>query len=334
MKHKEAIVEVERLSSGKNRITVQTLGEELFISQSTWETAYSLDLVKTILELKGPAWLCDEIMRDESPDYVQKGLTYDLLGYVNENGFKNRRILDFGCGGGASTMILGRMFPHAEIVGIELEEKLVSIAKLRKEHYGFDDRIRLLVSPDAISLPKGIGRFDYVIMRGVYEHLLPFERKMLLPQIWDLLKPEGILFLNETPHRYWPVENHTTSGLPIINYLPDKAAFFIARKFSKRKLQDHTWESLLRQGIRGGSVREILSILTQSKCKQKPILLAPSRLGAKDRIDLWYIKSGKARFLIGRKIVIFLLNKFLKMTAGFIFLPGLSLAVKKSPENW
>ena len=218
LKHEKAVVKVEKLSSGKNTILVESLSEELFVPHSDWETAYPLDLIERILKVKGPAFLCDEIMRDESPDYVQKNLKYGLLGYVNEKEFEEKRILDFGCGGGASTMILGRMFPNTEIVGIELNANLLSIAKLRTIHYGFDDRIRLLISPDANSLPKDIGRFDYVILNAVVEHLLPHERRMLLPKIWNLLKPEGILFLDETPYRYFPVEMHTT-GLPIINYL-------------------------------------------------------------------------------------------------------------------
>ena len=97
--------------------------------------------------MKGPAYLCDEILRDESPDYVQKSLKYDLLSYFDEEGFKNKRLLDFGCGSGASTMILARMFPNTEIVGIELEETLLSIAKMRANHYGYKN-IELIISPN------------------------------------------------------------------------------------------------------------------------------------------------------------------------------------------
>ena len=112
--------------------------------------------------------------------------------------------------------------------------------------------------------------------------------------------------------------------------MPDKAALFFARNFSKRNLKKENWESLLRNGIRGASVREILSILTQ--CKHKPILLTPFELGAKDRIDLGYIKSSKNRVGVIKEMY-FLLKKFLKMTTGLIFLSDLSLAIKKSPEN-
>jgi hypothetical protein len=81
--------------------------------------------------------------------------------------------------------------------------------------------VRFLVSPDANSLPPEIGTFDFVMLSAVYEHLLPEERRRVMPWIWSKLKPGGTLFINQTPYRYFPYEHHTT-GLWFINYLPDK----------------------------------------------------------------------------------------------------------------
>ena len=86
-------------------------------------------------------------------------------------------------------------------------------------------------------------------------------------------------------------------------------------------------EDLLRKGIRGGSVKEIFKILRH--CPQQPILLNPSKFGMKDRIDLWYIKSYKTRFILIKKLILFL-SKLLKIFTGIIVLPGLSLAIKKN----
>ncbi|MEC4684196.1 MAG: class I SAM-dependent methyltransferase [Nitrospirota bacterium] len=326
LKHRDANVVVEELASGKKKIHVEIPSGDLFMTTKTCETSYPLDLIDKILSVKGPAYLCDEILRDESPDYVQKSLKYDLLSYLHDNEFKNKRLLDFGCGSGASTMILARMFPHTEIVGIELEEKLLSIAKLRANHYGYNN-IELLISSNPDQLPPDTGYFDYIILSAVYEHLLPNERAMLLPKLWSILKTGGILFLNQTPYRYFPVETHTTSGLPFINYLPDRAALFCTRHFSKRKLKNNSWQELLRKGIRGGSIKEISKIL--SRCSQKPLPLNPYRFGIKDRIDLWYIKSGKTGFSVIKKSFLFL-TKSLNSVTGISILPSLSLAIKKS----
>jgi 2-polyprenyl-3-methyl-5-hydroxy-6-metoxy-1,4-benzoquinol methylase len=326
LEHKDAYVHVEELPTGKNKIYVELINDDLFMPTKTCETFYPIDLIDKILDLKGPTYLCDEILRDESPSYVEKSLKYDLLAYLKEEEFENKRLLDFGCGSGGSTMVLARMFPHTEIVGIELEEELLSIAQLRAAYHGFNN-IQLLISPNPESLPPNIGNFDYVVLSAVYEHLLPSERETVLPQIWSILKTSGILFLNQTPYRYFPVEMHTTSSLLFINYLPDKLALYYAQHFSKRKLKNNNWKELLRKGIRGGSVKEILSILT--RCPAIPILLSPSRFGMKDRIDLCYIQSSKVRFVAIKRLLL-LSFKLMKRLTGVTIVPSLSLAIKKA----
>lgn len=121
----------------------------------------------------------------------------------------------------SSTMVLGRLLPPCEIAGVELEERAQDCA-IAAEHFGRGS-VRFLKSPSGDSLPDNIGLFDYVIFSAVFEHLLPAERHMLLPLLWSHMKPGAILFLNQTPHRYSPIELHTTH-LPLINYLPDGAA--------------------------------------------------------------------------------------------------------------
>jgi 2-polyprenyl-3-methyl-5-hydroxy-6-metoxy-1,4-benzoquinol methylase len=325
LKHIDADVYVETLPTGKNRITVKLTNNELFMPTERCETSYPIGLIEKILDVKGPHYLCNEILRDESPNDVQELLKYDLLSYLDEKEFLNKRLLDFGCGSGASTMILARMFPKIKIVGVELDERLLSIALLRTAHYAHEN-IELMISPNPESLPQNIGYFDFVLLSAVYEHLLPNERETVLLQIWKILNPGGVLFLNQTPFRYFPIELHTTSGLPFINYLPDKLALLYAQNFSKRKLKNKSWTELLRRGIRGGSVKEVLNILSRSP--QKPILLSPSRFGMKDRIDLWYLHSGMTRFVAAKRLLR-LAFKLTKSLTGSTVVPSLSLAIKK-----
>jgi hypothetical protein len=149
----------------------------------------------------------------------------------------------------------------------------------------------------------------------------------LLPEIWNALRPGGVLFLNQTPHRYFPIETHTTAGLPFVNYLPDKLACYYARHFARTKLRNFTWDQLLRKGIRGGSVGEVLNILHHGAFE--PVLLDPIEPGVSDRIDLWYAKSGGVR-LGTRKRLFWWLAKTLKVLTGAIVVPSLSLAIRKA----
>lgn len=325
-------VEIEPLEGGRHRIRVYSGDRRRVLSQ--WDSSYSEDLIRLIYEVKGEKSFLDEIRRDEDRQYVSACLESDIFGYVAGKELAGKRLLDFGCGAGASTMILRRMLPETEIVGLELSEKALTIARARKEFYGFE-HIKFHLSPSGDSVPADLGKFDYILFSAVYEHLLPDERRDLLPRIWSLLKPGGVFFLDQTPWRYFPFEGHTTR-LPIINYLPDKLALVYARTFSKRVGKNETWQGLLRRGIRGGTVKDIMKNIRNacSDSKEHPILLKPSGQGVRDRIDLWH--AGYA-ISISRKypwakpvqLILKLLLKIILFTTGIVVVPSLSLAIKK-----
>ena len=122
----------------------------------------------------------------------------------------------------------------------------------------------LFRSPDGSSLPPGIGKFDFVMLSAVFEHLLPGERPVIMPLLYDVLKPGGVLFLNQTPYRYYPREHHTT-GLWGLNYLPDRLTLALARRYSREtpaEIAACDWPQLLRRGIRGGTEAEVLHNFT------------------------------------------------------------------------
>lgn len=326
LKHRDAHIHIARLDQGKWNVSVEALDKDFYIHQPTCQTSYPIDLIQKILDITGPAFLCDEILRDESPDYVQNFLHYDLLSYLDEEEFKNKTLLDFGCGSGASTMVLTRMFPDTTIMGVELEERLLSVARARANYYGYRN-LKLLACPGPNDLPTEARDFDFVVLSNVYEHLLPEERKRLLPRIWEELNPGGVLFLSQTPNRVFPIELHTTGGLPFINYLPDAVAHKYAQHFSKRNFRQASWEQMLRMGIRGGSVSEVFRNL--KTCFPEPVLLEPSRFGTKDRLDLSHLKyknSGNPRM----SQYFHFAAKALKLLTGIVLLPDLSLAIKKS----
>lgn len=279
----DACVHIEELSNGKRRLSVRALVPSLFVSTSEWETTYPLALIEEIWRRKGAAYLCDEIRRDEDPSYVQIDLYYTLLGHLPASAFAGKRLLDFGCGSGASTIALARMLPQTQIVGLDIEEDLLSAARLRAQFHGLTN-LTFQRSPDEAHLPSDLGEFDFVTLIAVVEHLLPSERRTILSQLWSYLKPGGVVFITQTPYRYSPIERHTT-GLPLLNYLPDRLALAAARRFSKRVSPEETWVNLLRYGIRGTTVAEILGIL-RSTGAGEPVVLTPKELSLRSRIDL------------------------------------------------
>jgi 2-polyprenyl-3-methyl-5-hydroxy-6-metoxy-1,4-benzoquinol methylase len=316
----EGVVRIEALADGRHKISVQPAPGRT-VPRRSWVTAYPVELVKAIHSAKG-LYVCDEIMREESPGYVEHSLRCEVLSYVDASAFAGKRILDFGCGSGASVMVLSRLLPPCELVGIELEERLLELASQRAQYFGRTS-VRLIKSPSGDSLPPDLGEFDFVMFNAVFEHLLPAERPLLLPLVWSHLRPGGVLFLNQTPHRYSPVEVHTTGGVPLINFLPDRLALHAARLFSKRVTANEDWNRLLRRGIRGGTVGEILGILGGPTRAELLKPLPPLR----DRIDLWYRKLSPRHALLKRSIWASL--KAIKATTGAEVTPYLSLAIRK-----
>ena len=321
--HPDASIRLEE-SDGKRVISVEPR-VSLFTPIRKWVTNYPPELIEHVLRIKGPAHLCDEIMRDENPLYVQHHFRWDILSYAGKADFAGRWVLDFGSGSGASSMVLARMFPEARILGVELVSDFVELARHRAAFYGVEDRVSFQLSPDSNSLPSGIGDFDYIVFSAVYEHLLPGERQTVLALLWSHLKRGGVIFLDQTPYRWFPVELHTT-GLPLINYLPDRLTLFCSRRFCKRVSRNASWDELLRRGIRGGTTREIMTILNRDGRKAE--LLNPSRLRVRDHIDLWYRLSSTTRKPLIKRLMKWGFRA-VKAVTGVNMIPTLSLAIRK-----
>lgn len=319
-------VEVEELGGGWRRVSYSGDSET---PEQVWETRYPSGLIELIGKAKGLEYVCDEIRRDEDPTYVQKHLRLTLLGHLDERAFTGGRLLDFGCGCGSSTVNLARMFEGTEIVGVELVPEFVEIARQRAEFYGLEN-LTFELSPGGDSLPADLGEFDFVLLSAVFEHMLPAERTLLLPAIWSHLGLTGVLFINQLPHRYSPVEGHTT-GLPLINFLPERAAHALSTRFSPRVEPGASWETLLRAGIRGGSVGEVLEIL-ESDGSSAPRLLEPTRLGLSDRVDLWFELSAGTRLRVVKR-AIWVALKALRRISKRTFVPDLAIAIEKLPRG-
>jgi 2-polyprenyl-3-methyl-5-hydroxy-6-metoxy-1,4-benzoquinol methylase len=245
---------------------------------------YPSALAEKIREIRGD-WFDNEIRRETDPELVEYYLRTALFSFCEQQDFDDTRILDFGSGAGASTIVLSRLLPSSSFVGVELDERLVTLARERAAHHGI--KAEFHTSPSPYELPDDLGVFDFVVLNAVWEHLLPDERPILLNRLLDVLRAEGVLFISETPHRWFPMEFHTT-GLPLLNYVPPPLALRFAR--GRRGLAiDISWPELLRHGVRGGTVREI-----RAAAKGRAATIPP-RQGSYGR--MWYETSPHRRLV-------------------------------------
>jgi SAM-dependent methyltransferase len=182
----EGLVERTPTATNRSRLTLIPRDQGLYIPLRTCETSFPPELIRVIARTTPFAWLCDAIARHEDPDYVTAVLLRQLFSYFAPADFSGKRLLDFGCGSGASTFALAAALPRTEVIGVELDPALVEIGRNIAAHRRLGN-VRFLTSPSGTSLPSGIDPFDFVMFSAVYEHLLPMERRSVMPLVWSVL---------------------------------------------------------------------------------------------------------------------------------------------------
>jgi SAM-dependent methyltransferase len=315
------------LSSGRSRVTLKPADGHLFVPIQSCETSLPIETISHFLG-RSFAWLCDSLARHDDPNYVVKAIRSQLLAYFDTTAFRGKRLLDFGCGTGASTICMAGMFPDTEVIGVDLNASHIEMAREVLAARGLSN-CRFLVSPDGNSLPAGIGTFDFVMLSAVYEHLLPQERRQVMPLIWSNLNSSGVLFVNQTPYRYFPYEHHTT-GLWFINYLPDRLSLLLARKLSRQNPEVNkslNWNDHLRGGIRGGTEGEILRNLRLAK-NGKPTVLQPK---SGDRAAYWLSRTDPRRRR-AMKQAIAALFRLTDKALGTVPSMDLDVVIRKDPD--
>jgi SAM-dependent methyltransferase len=105
---------------------------------------------------------------------------------------KDRLILDAGCGSGFKSLLLAEANPGAKIVGVDISEESVKLARQRLEYHGFDNAEFHVLS--IYDLPKLNYQFDYINCDEVL-YLFP-EIAVALQAMKAVLKPDGIIRSN------------------------------------------------------------------------------------------------------------------------------------------
>jgi len=100
------------------------------------------------------------------------------------------RILDLGCGTGEITRRLADLYPQAHIVGIDILEGNLALARRDSTNYGA--RI-VYEAGDAFALQHGDASFDLVVCRHMSQAVPHFDH--VLDEIGRVLRPGGWLHL-------------------------------------------------------------------------------------------------------------------------------------------
>lgn len=88
---------------------------------------------------------------------------YEIISLIKRNRAENIRVLEIGCGGGATLAKIQYWFPNADVKGIELVE---DVAKL-----GMNQIDIIQGNIETMQIPYEKNYFDYIIFGDVLEHL-------------------------------------------------------------------------------------------------------------------------------------------------------------------
>ncbi len=92
-----------------------------FIALDNVDTWFPPEVVRQIAVCHGFAWTGEVIARHQDPGYLERILKRQLFSYFPPSTFTGKRILDFGCGTGASTFCLSRLLPDCQITGVDFD---------------------------------------------------------------------------------------------------------------------------------------------------------------------------------------------------------------------
>ncbi len=103
-----------------------------------------------------------------------------------------RRIVDFGCGVGRSTIVLKELYPDAEVIGLDLSEPELRYAHWEAERRGLAIEFR---QEDAAHTSFPDGSVDLVVAYVFHHEFPPEEMRQIIREAHRILRPGGV-FVN------------------------------------------------------------------------------------------------------------------------------------------
>jgi ubiquinone/menaquinone biosynthesis C-methylase UbiE len=104
----------------------------------------------------------------------------------------SNRVLDIGCGTGTMVILIKRLHPDTDVIGLDPDPRALARARRKVE------RARLSILFDqgfSDNLPYPDASFDRVFSSFMFHHLRADDRATTLSEVWRVLKPGGSFHL-------------------------------------------------------------------------------------------------------------------------------------------
>jgi len=144
----------------------------------------------------------------------EETLRFYLEKVTKEEMFKDKVVLDIGCGAGGKTIYYAAQGAK-KVYGIDVVAHYEKDANALAKEKGLEDRFQFLLG-DAAQLPFEEGFFDTIIMNDAMEHV--DEPLKVLNECYRVLKPGGRLYVNFPPYHH-PFGSHLSDviGFPWVH---------------------------------------------------------------------------------------------------------------------
>jgi len=146
---------------------------------------------------KAQEWLESGSKKIEERDF--EGFQSNLLSSLSfcyqwlAKNCQNKKVLDYGCGNGVHSIFPAKMGAK-KVIGIDLSEKSLEIAKENTKREGLAERAEFILM-DCEKMDFSDNSFDLIFDGGTFSSL---DLKKALPELARVLKPEGYLLGIET----------------------------------------------------------------------------------------------------------------------------------------
>lgn len=141
-----------------------------------------------VLAFKGLTRFYDLLLRISFPE---KKIRQALIDQLQLQG--NENLLDFGCGTGTLAIMIKEQFSYVNIVGIDVDDKVIAIANKKIEAKGLSIPIKKYNGEDLSSFPHQ--QFDKIVSSLVFHHISTRQKRVLLSHLFRMSKPGGQLHI-------------------------------------------------------------------------------------------------------------------------------------------
>ena len=104
------------------------------------------------------------------------------------------RVLELGCGRGGNLIPMAAQYPQSRFLGIDLSGDSIRQANANATQLGLSNVA--FRQEDILALTADLGRFDYVIVHGVYSWVPDPVRQRIIALFGDVLAPQGVAYVS------------------------------------------------------------------------------------------------------------------------------------------